>query len=85
MTATTLRTKRQITLPEEVCSPAGLKAADVIEWTFENGTIVGRKLVKSAGDAPLVKPVRRGGKLMLPGRWTREQVRAAVRSGRERA
>jgi bifunctional DNA-binding transcriptional regulator/antitoxin component of YhaV-PrlF toxin-antitoxin module len=45
MTATTLRTKRQITLPEEVCSPAGLKAADVIEWTFENGTIVGRKLV----------------------------------------
>jgi bifunctional DNA-binding transcriptional regulator/antitoxin component of YhaV-PrlF toxin-antitoxin module len=80
-----LRPKRQITLPEEVCEPAGIRESDMIEWTFEDGRIIGRKLVKAEDDAPLVKPVRRGGKLMLPGQWTREQVRTAVRSGRDRA
>lgn len=85
MTTTMLRPRRQITLPEEVCDPAGLRESDLIEWTFENGRIVGRKLVVAEDDVPLVKPVRRAGKLMLPGKWTREQVRDAVRAGRERA
>lgn len=85
MLTSELRPRRQITLPAEVCEPAGLKVSDVVEWTFEGGAVVGRKLIKPETDVPVVKPVKRGGKLMLPSKWTREEVRAAVRGGRDRA
>jgi bifunctional DNA-binding transcriptional regulator/antitoxin component of YhaV-PrlF toxin-antitoxin module len=47
MSATTVREKRQTTLPLEVCEAAGLKPNDQVDWRFEDGEIRGRKLVAS--------------------------------------
>ena len=44
MSATILRKKRQITLPDEVCNAAGVRVNDQVEWRFEAGEIRGRKL-----------------------------------------
>ncbi len=37
--------KNRMTLPDSVCSAAGLKPNDQIEWRVEEGEIRGRKLV----------------------------------------
>ena len=45
MSATTIREKRETTLPAEVCEAAGLSPGDQVDWRIEDGEIRGRKLV----------------------------------------
>jgi bifunctional DNA-binding transcriptional regulator/antitoxin component of YhaV-PrlF toxin-antitoxin module len=45
MSATTVGEKNQTTLPAKVLEAAGIRPKDQVEWTYENGKIVGRKLV----------------------------------------
>ena len=44
MSDTFLREKNQITLPGDIVQAAGLSPSDRINWRFEHGEIVGRKL-----------------------------------------
>ena len=61
MSATAVREKRQVTLPQDVFESAGLKINDQVDWRFENGEIRGRKLV------PQAEPKRVCGKLVRKG------------------
>ena len=45
MSATMVREKRQTTLPNDVCKPAGIEPGDQIDWRFESGELRGRKLM----------------------------------------
>jgi bifunctional DNA-binding transcriptional regulator/antitoxin component of YhaV-PrlF toxin-antitoxin module len=45
MSATVVREKRQVTLPQEVVQAAGIKVDDQVDWRFEDGEIRGKKLV----------------------------------------
>jgi bifunctional DNA-binding transcriptional regulator/antitoxin component of YhaV-PrlF toxin-antitoxin module len=44
MSATTIREKRETTLPAEVCEAAGLSPGDQVDWRIEDGEIRGRKV-----------------------------------------
>jgi bifunctional DNA-binding transcriptional regulator/antitoxin component of YhaV-PrlF toxin-antitoxin module len=44
MNATVIDKKHRLTLPESICSAAGLKPHDHIEWRVQDGEIRGRKL-----------------------------------------
>lgn len=45
MSASIVRERNQTTLPSEVLAAAGVRVKDQVDWTFEDGKIVGRKLV----------------------------------------
>lgn len=81
MNATELRPKRQITLPAEVCKAGGLSVNDKLEWAFEGGCVVGRRLERK--ESPLVEPVKRGGRLMLPMKLDRASISKALRADRD--
>ena len=66
MSATVVRTKRQTTLPEDVCLAAGIRARDQVEWRFEEGEIRGRKLVPAETAVRKVRPVKFKDLLILP-------------------
>jgi bifunctional DNA-binding transcriptional regulator/antitoxin component of YhaV-PrlF toxin-antitoxin module len=63
MSATIVRERRQVTLPAEVCEPAGIEVGDQIDWRLEGDEIRGRKLapvVSRRSSAKLVKDPRTG-------------------------
>lgn len=62
MSDTFLREKNQITLPSDIVQAAGLSPSDRIDWRFEHGEIVGRKLVngKTRRGANLVADSKTG-------------------------
>ena len=66
MSATVVRTKRQTTLPEDVCRAAGIRVRDQVEWRFEEGEIRGRKLVPVQTAVRKVRPVKFKDLLILP-------------------
>ena len=87
MSATVVREKRQVTLPQEVVQAAGLQVDDQVEWRFEDGEIRGRKLVPQAGARRIVgKLVRRGDAFILEAKGikvTAEAIAATVREERD--
>ena len=62
MSDTFLREKNQITLPGDIVQAAGLSPSDRINWRFEHGEIVGRKLEgeKTRREARVAKDSRTG-------------------------
>jgi hypothetical protein len=52
MNSTEVREKRQVTLPAEVFEPAGIEVGDRLEWSFEAGKLIGRKLVAAEPSEP---------------------------------
>ena len=87
MSATTLRKKHQITLPDEVCEAAGIREEDQVEWRFEAGEIRGRKLVPGPPRKVIVhrpKLVTRDGQLIFDApEVPPEAIAQAVREERE--
>ena len=67
MSATAVRAKRQTTLPEDVCTAAGIRIHDQVEWRFEEGEIRGRKLVPARDLVRRVRPVKFKDLLIVPG------------------
>ena len=49
MSATVVREKRQVTLPQEVVQATGIEVDDQVDWRFEDGEIRGKKLVPETG------------------------------------
>jgi bifunctional DNA-binding transcriptional regulator/antitoxin component of YhaV-PrlF toxin-antitoxin module len=84
MSATAVREKRQITLPEDVCQAVGLEIGDQVDWDVENGAIRGRKLVPETVDILDSKDV--DPKTLLPrtGEITLKSIVKAVHEARER-
>jgi bifunctional DNA-binding transcriptional regulator/antitoxin component of YhaV-PrlF toxin-antitoxin module len=83
MSATVVREKRQVTLPQEVVQAAGIQVDDQVDWRFEDGEIRGKKLVpETVGvlDLEDLDP-----KTLAPkeGKPTRESIIKAVRGDRE--
>ncbi len=66
MSATTVRAKRQTTLPEDVCEAAGIQIHDQVDWRYQDGEIRGRKLVPAREIVQTVRPVRFKDLLILP-------------------
>jgi len=58
MSATIVRDRRQTTLPKDVLDKAGIGPKDQVEWSFEAGKIIGRKLVPQEEDDGIVKLVK---------------------------
>ena len=87
MSATVVREKRQVTLPQEIFQAAGLNIDDQVDWRFEAGEIRGRKLVPQTGSARIVgKLVKRGDALILQADGVKvdpEAIAAAVREERD--
>jgi len=84
MSATVVREKNQTTLPADVLKAAGVRVKDQVDWTFEDGKIVGRKLVPAKmEDGRVIGLVRKNGWLMLSEKPDRKDVLAAIRADRE--
>lgn len=79
--ATELRSRRQITLPADVCEAIGLSVTDLVDWSCEGGRIIGRRLETS--ESLPVTPVRRQGRLMLPRMLDGAEIAQAVRRDRD--
>ena len=66
MSATAVREKRQVTLPQDVFEAAGLEVGDQVEWEVADGEIRGRKLVRAPEPRRIVaKLVKRGHTLVF--------------------
>ena len=66
MIATTIKDKRQTTLPAEVSEAAGLKPGDQVAWRYEDGEIRGRKLTPRPGPRRIkARLVKRGGRMVF--------------------
>jgi len=63
MSATIVRDRRQVTIPEDVSDAAGLRPGDQVDWRFVDGEIRGQKLVRQTPRRVVAKLVKRGGKL----------------------
>ena len=86
MSATAIREKRQITIPEDVSEAAGLKPGDQVDWRFEDGEIRGRKMVREPARRVVATLVRRGGRLVFDTKGVKispEAIAAAVRDERD--
>jgi bifunctional DNA-binding transcriptional regulator/antitoxin component of YhaV-PrlF toxin-antitoxin module len=89
MSATAVREKFQVKLPQDVREAAGLQIDDQVEWRFEDGEIRGRKLVIQPKRKRIyAKLVKHGGFLVadLPKGLKLEPgaISEAVRKDRER-
>ena len=83
MSATVVREKRQVTLPQDVVQAAGIKVDDQVDWRFEGGEIRGKKMVPETVrvlDLEDLDP-----KTLAPkeGPPTRESIIKAVRAAHE--
>jgi bifunctional DNA-binding transcriptional regulator/antitoxin component of YhaV-PrlF toxin-antitoxin module len=76
MSATIVREKNQTTLPADVLEAAGIRPKDQVEWSFEDGKIVGRKLQPVEEVETLDELPRKLGKV------SNASIREAVRVGR---
>ena len=83
MSATTVREKRETTLPQDVAEAAGIVPGDQVDWRFENGEIRGVKVTPSNGQQRKLDVVSKNGRLMLEGELSREEILAAIRADRE--
>lgn len=81
MSATIVREKNQTTLPADVLEAAGIRPRDQVDWSFEDGKIVGRKLVTEKEEELTL--VRKGGHLMLSKKLGRKEILARIRADRE--
>jgi bifunctional DNA-binding transcriptional regulator/antitoxin component of YhaV-PrlF toxin-antitoxin module len=83
MSATVVREKRQVTLPQEVVRAAGIKVDDQVDWRFEEGEIRGKKL--APGTVGVLDLEDLDPKSLAPkeGKPTRESIIKAVRADRE--
>jgi len=84
MSATVVREKRQVTLPEEVCEAAGLETGDRVDWHFEDGSIQGRKIVTDAAEELDTGDVDPETLLPRQGVITADSIAKAIRAARER-
>lgn len=75
MSATVVREKNQTTLPADVLEAAGVRPKDHVDWSFEDGKIVGRKLVPVDIETVNEMPKKRG-------KVSNASIREAVRAGR---
>lgn len=87
MSATAVREKYQVTLPQDVREAAGLEVNDQVDWRFEDGEIRGRKLIPQPKPRRVVaRLVRKGGRLIFEAKGvkiTPEAIAAAVREERD--
>jgi hypothetical protein len=81
VSATIVRKKNQTTLPAEVLAAAGIRPKDQMDWSFEDGKIIGRKLVPEPGEKLTL--VRKNGRLMLSRKLGRREILARIRADRE--
>ena len=83
MSATVVREKRQVTLPQEVVQAAGIKVDDQVDWRFEDGEIRGKKLDPETTEVLDLEDL--DPKTLAPkeGKPTRESIVKAVRAARE--
>jgi bifunctional DNA-binding transcriptional regulator/antitoxin component of YhaV-PrlF toxin-antitoxin module len=84
MSATVLREKRQVTLPQEVVQAAGIEVDDQVDWRFEDGEIRGKKLVPETVEVLDLEDL--DPKTLAPkeGKLTRESIVKAIRADRAR-
>ena len=83
MSATVVREKNQTTLPADVVEAAGIRPKDQVDWSFEDGKIIGRKLMPEKDEGPRLTVVKKKGRYMLSGKVSREEIIAAIRADRE--
>ena len=76
MSATVVREKNQTTLPADVLEAAGVRPKDQVDWTFEDGKIVGRKLVRHEDVETLESLPKTRGKV------SNASIREAILAGR---
>jgi bifunctional DNA-binding transcriptional regulator/antitoxin component of YhaV-PrlF toxin-antitoxin module len=76
MSATVVREKNQTTLPADVLEAAGIRPKDQVDWTFEDGKIIGRKLQRVEEIETLDELPRKMGKV------SNASIREAVKAGR---
>ena len=83
MSATVVREKRQVTLPQEVVQAAGINVDDQVDWRFEDGEIRGKKLVPETLEVLDLEDL--DPKTLAPkeGKPTPESIIKAVRADRE--
>ncbi|MGD0411058.1 MAG: AbrB/MazE/SpoVT family DNA-binding domain-containing protein [Verrucomicrobiota bacterium] len=83
MSATTIRGRRQTTLPAEVCDAAGLSSGDWVDWRIEDGAIRGRKLVP--GSCEVLNFDDLDPETLAPkiGKITEESIVRSIREDRE--
>jgi len=84
MSATAVREKRQITLPEEICEAVGLEIGDQVEWQVEEGSIRGTKLVPQPVEVLDSKDVDPKTFLPRTGQITKESILKGLQESRER-
>lgn len=78
-----MREKRQTTLPADIVEAAGIKQGDRLDWSFEEGKIVGRKLADAKDEVLDLDDV--DPKTLTPkeGKITDESILRAIRADRD--
>jgi bifunctional DNA-binding transcriptional regulator/antitoxin component of YhaV-PrlF toxin-antitoxin module len=76
MSATVVRDRNQTTLPADVLEAAGIQVKDQVDWTFEDGKIVGRKL-KPDTDVETLETLPK-----TRGKVSNASIRKAILDGR---
>jgi bifunctional DNA-binding transcriptional regulator/antitoxin component of YhaV-PrlF toxin-antitoxin module len=76
VSATIVRERNQTTLPAEVLAAAGVRVKDQVDWTFEDGKIIGRKLAPEAEVQTLESLPKK------PGKISNASIREAIVAGR---
>jgi hypothetical protein len=66
-----------------VLEAAGVRVKDQVDWTFEDGKIVGRKLVVSKTDGRTIGLIKKNGRHFLSEKLSREDILARLRADRE--
>jgi len=84
MSATVVREKRQVTLPQELVRAAGIEVDDQVDWRFEDGEIRGKKLVPETAEVLDLEDL--DPKTLAPkeGKLTCESIVKAIRADRAR-
>ena len=84
MSATVVREKRQVTLPQDVVQAAGIEVDDQVDWRYEDGEIRGKKLAPETAEVLDLEDL--DPKTLAPkeGKLTRESIVKAIRADRAR-
>lgn len=78
MSATIVRERNQTTLPADVLAQAGIGPKDQVDWTFEDGKIVGRKLEPIKEDVEIITNLSQ----LKKGKVSNASIREAIKAGR---
>jgi bifunctional DNA-binding transcriptional regulator/antitoxin component of YhaV-PrlF toxin-antitoxin module len=76
MSSTIVRERNQTTLPADVLEAAGVRVKDQVDWTFEDGKIIGRKLLPKDDVETLDSLPKK------PGKVSNASIREAIVAGR---